>query len=842
MKRILINATQQEELRVAVAEGQHLYDLDIEHKSNIKKRANIYKGVVTRIEPSLEAAFIDFGAERHGFLPLKEVANEYYPTDTADSRPGIKDILRENQEIMVQVEKEERGNKGAALTTFISLAGCYLVAMPNNPKAGGISRRIEGDERDDLREVMNQLDIPENMGIIIRTAGVGKSVEELQWDLNVLKKQWEAIESAFAERSGPFLIHQESDVIIRAIRDYLRKDIAEILVDETEAFEKAKKYVEQLRPDFIRKVKLHTGPIPLFNHFQIERQIESAFEREVQLPSGGAIVIDHTEALTSIDINSARATKGNDIEETALSTNLEAADELARQLRLRDLGGLIVIDFIDMTPARHQREVETRLREALRADRARVQVGRISKFGLLEMSRQRLRPSLGETSQIICPRCKGQGTIRGIESLGISIIRLIAEEALKENRVAHEGLSQIRVQLPIDAATYILNEKREDLNHIESEFKVSVVIIPNKHLETPHYSIERYRLQNQTNEKPVSYQLVNENVNQTLPPHVPLAVLEEKPAVSDQILTNNTPRSEKGLFRRFFTSLFSLPESGAIPTNSQPTISETQSAGMQATPETTITSYSSTTTKRQNKAKQPRKRNRSEQNTNKAKEEVRPIAAEKRKTSSTNNMQASKAPTPTEKNNDNFAPENTKTNSLNDKQETNVSNDEVKTERNRRSRHPSRNTKRHQRPKQNADNSTVTKSNDQTRNTVNTGNGQVSTKNNPTNDIQPEKTKPSMHARHSQPIARVYNEKNPPEQTDYINPAENTVRYPQTTQSNTISSQAAITTIANNVLSDTHSPVNQPTLPLKKHFDANDDTLGNLSTESVVQRDTSGNQ
>ncbi|WP_080260666.1 ribonuclease E, partial [Vibrio parahaemolyticus] len=434
MKRMLINATQKEELRVALVDGQRLFDLDIESPGHESKKANIYKGRITRIEPSLEAAFVDYGAERHGFLPLKEIAREYFPEGyTYQGRPSIKEVLTEGQEVIVQVEKEERGSKGAALTTFISLAGSYLVLMPNNPRAGGISRRIEGDERTQLKAALSTLELPQGMGLIVRTAGVGKSAEELEWDLNVLLNHWSAIKGAADSNPAPFLIHQESNVIVRAIRDYLRRDIGEILIDSNTIYERAKEHIQLVRPDFINRVKKYEGEVPLFSHYQIESQIESAFQREVRLPSGGSIVIDPTEALTSIDINSARATKGGDIEETALNTNLEAADEIARQLRLRDLGGLVVIDFIDMTPVRHQREVENRLREAVRLDRARVQIGRISRFGLLEMSRQRLSPSLAEASHHICPRCRGTGVVRDNESLALSVLRLIEEEALKDN-------------------------------------------------------------------------------------------------------------------------------------------------------------------------------------------------------------------------------------------------------------------------------------------------------------------------------------------------------------------------------------------------------------------------
>ncbi|PVZ87954.1 ribonuclease E [Serratia sp. S1B] len=490
MKRMLINATQQEELRVALVDGQRLYDLDIESPGHEQKKANIYKGKITRIEPSLEAAFVDYGAERHGFLPLKEIAREYFPNNySSHGRPNIKDVLREGQEVIVQVDKEERGNKGAALTTFISLAGSYLVLMPNNPRAGGISRRIEGDDRTELKEALSSLQLPDGMGLIVRTAGVGKSADALQWDLSFRLKHWEAIKKAAEGRPAPFLIHQESNVIVRAFRDYLRPDIGEILIDNPKVLDLAKEHIAALgRPDFTSKIKLYSGEIPLFSHYQIESQIESAFQREVRLPSGGSIVIDTTEALTAIDINSARATRGGDIEETAFNTNLESADEIARQLRLRDLGGLIVIDFIDMTPVRHQREVENRLRDAVRQDRARIQIGRISRFGLLEMSRQRLSPSLGESSHHVCPRCSGTGTIRDNESLALSILRLIEEEALKENT------KEVHAIVPVQVASYLLNEKRDSVSAIEKrQGGVKAIIVPNDQMQTPHYSVLRVR-------------------------------------------------------------------------------------------------------------------------------------------------------------------------------------------------------------------------------------------------------------------------------------------------------------------------------------------------------------
>ncbi len=489
MKRILINATQVEELRVAMVDGQRLYDLDIEVPFREQKKSNIYKGKITRIEPSLEAAFVNYGAERHGFLPFKEISKEYYKSDakTDGGKVSIKDAIKVDQEIIVQIEKEERGNKGAALTSFISLAGRFLVAMPQNPRAGGVSRRIEGEDRDQLKKVLSELNMPEGMGLIVRTAGVGRSTEEMQWDLDYLNQVWLAIEKAAAAKAAPFLIYQESDIVVRALRDHYRSDIGEILIDSQKAYEQAHDFMSMVMPNTLGKLKKFDDDLPLFNRFQIENQIESAFSREVTLPSGGAIVIDHTEALISIDVNSARATRGSDIEDTAKLTNLEAADEIARQLRIRDLGGLIVIDFIDMMQNKNQREVETRLRNAAYDDRARVQIGRISRFGLLEMSRQRLRPSLGESSQIVCPRCIGQGTIRDIEPLSLAVLRLLEEESLKDNT------GKILAKLPIECATYLLNEKRDKIESIEERRKVHLVVIPDPNLETPHFEIERVK-------------------------------------------------------------------------------------------------------------------------------------------------------------------------------------------------------------------------------------------------------------------------------------------------------------------------------------------------------------
>ncbi|MDA9558263.1 ribonuclease E, partial [Vibrio sp.] len=488
MKRMLINATQKEELRVALVDGQKLYDLDIESPGHESKKANIYKGRITRVEASLEAAFVDYGAERHGFLPLKEIARSYFPQGYSNQgRHNIKDVIQEGQEVIVQIDKEERGNKGAALTTRISLAGSYLVLMPNSPKAGGISRRIEGEERAQLKAALDTLDLPRGMGLIVRTAGVGKSAEELEWDLNILINHWDAIQNESSSKDAPFLIHQESNVIVRSIRDYLRPDIGEILIDSNTIYQRVINHIKLVRPDFASRVKKYDGEVPLFTHYQIESQIDSAFQREVRLPSGGSIVIDPTEALTSIDINSARATKGSDIEETALNTNLEAAEEIARQLRLRDLGGLVVIDFIDMSPIKNQREVESRLRDSVHLDRARVQIGRISKFGLLEMSRQRLSPSLAEASHHICPRCTGTGIVRDNESLALSVLRLIEEEALKDNT------SQVVAVVPVEISSYLLNEKRRSINHIERIQDVKLVVVPNPEMETPHYDVVRVR-------------------------------------------------------------------------------------------------------------------------------------------------------------------------------------------------------------------------------------------------------------------------------------------------------------------------------------------------------------
>jgi ribonuclease E len=552
---MLINATQIEEVRVALVRNKRLYDLDIECPTEVKKKGNIYKAVVTRREPSLDAIFVEYGAKRQGFLPLKEIAPEYLsknPEEFGDQKPPITSLIREGQELLIQVDKEERGSKGAALTTYITLAGCYLVLMPNNPNSGGISRRIEGDDRDELRETLNALQMPDNMGLIIRTAGVGKGHDELQADLDMLCNQWQAIKQAYHTQLAPCLIHQEGDVIIRSIRDNLRKSIDEIIIDDQVSYVKAKQYIEQVKPDFLPNLKLYNHTVPLFNFYQIESQIETAFQHEVPLPSGGTLVIDTTEALVSIDINSAKATSGSDIETTALNTNLEAAEEIARQLRLRDLGGLVVIDFIDMSSSKNQREVENRLKEALKADRARIQVGRISRFGLLEMSRQRLRLSLGESAQEVCSRCEGRGKVRNIQSHGLSIIRLIEEETLREKT------AEVHVQLPPEMATFIMNEKREFILNIEKRHGVDVLIIANPYLQLPHYEITRLKEDNLGKSKKPSYSLIQQPAVSAV--RTEDAVKRDEPAVK----TFSLPQGEKippnSFIKRLWNSLFGPSE------------------------------------------------------------------------------------------------------------------------------------------------------------------------------------------------------------------------------------------------------------------------------------------
>ncbi len=567
MKRMLINATQEEELRMALVDGQRLYDLNIEQPSRERKKANIYKGKITRIEPSLEAAFIDYGAERHGFLPLKEISSEYFVEGAkTDGRVNIRDVLREGQDIVVQIDKEERGNKGAALTTFVSLAGRFIVLKPNKPRSGGVSRRITGEDRDLARDSLDQVEIPDGMSVILRTAGIGRGPEELDWDVQNLLGIWNAILKVVVERPSPFLIYQERDAVIRSLRDYMSNDIGEVLIDNKDTFKEARDFVEQVMPHNLRKLKLYEDPVPLFTRYQIESQIESAFAHTVTLPSGGSIVIDHTEALISIDINSARATKGDDIEATALNTNLEAADEIARQLRLRDLGGLIVIDYIDMGPQKNQRAVENRLRDAVRIDRARVQIGKISRFGLLEMSRQRLRPSLGESTNEVCPRCTGMGNIRGVESLALAILRLVGEETRKERT------SKVIAQLPTDVATYLLNEKREWVQSLEDNNDVQIVLIANPGLDTPHYTIRRVR--DDQIELPensgASYKLSEGDDDEAIPTWTDgkapgeqaavIAVAPATPAPPTQRLAEPVAPQKPGIFVRLWRALFGTGE------------------------------------------------------------------------------------------------------------------------------------------------------------------------------------------------------------------------------------------------------------------------------------------
>src|SRR4249920_3447119 len=574
MKRMLFNATQAEELRVAIVDGQKLIDLDIESASKEQRKSNIYKAVITRVEPSLEACFVDYGADRHGFLPFKEISRENL-REGDGGRARIQDVMRDGQELIVQVDKDERGNKGAALTTFISLAGRYLVLMPNNPRGGGVSRRVEGEERNELRDLIAQLEIPQGMSIIGRTAGLGRTLEELQWDLNYLLQLWRAIETASKQQGGAFLIYQESSLVIRAIRDYFHQEIGELLIDTESIYEQARQFMAHVMPANVNRVKLYTDDVPLFSRFQIEHQIETAYSRQVALPSGGAVVIDHTEAMVAVDVNSARATRGADIEETALRTNLEAADEIARQLRLRDLGGLVVIDFIDMENSRNQREVENRLREALRYDRARVQMGKISRFGLMELSRQRLQTSLGETSHMTCPRCHGTGHIRSVESSALHILRILQEEAMKENTAA------LHAQVPVDVATFLLNEKRSEFHAIESRHKVSIVLVPNIHLETPNYTLERRRHDelNQMEPLPASYQLMEQPAEAEKPalpsaepkPQRPQAAVQgiqpEQPAPAP-VAPVTPPKAS--ILQKIFGWLTRKPEEQPTPTRTKP--------------------------------------------------------------------------------------------------------------------------------------------------------------------------------------------------------------------------------------------------------------------------------
>ncbi len=572
MKRMLINASHSEEVRVAMVDGQNLYDLDIENRTRQQIKSNIYKGKISRVEPSLEAAFVDYGVERHGFLPMKEISKIYFKKGSSpSSRLKIQEVISEGQEVIVQVEKEERGNKGAALTTYISLAGRYLVLMPNNPRAGGISRRIEGDDRTELREAMKGLSIPSGMGIIVRTAGVGRGTEELQWDCNYLLQLWKTINEESQKASAPHFLFQESNVIVRAIRDYLRQDVGEVIVDNEEAYALASAFIGTVMPDFKSKVKYYNEEIPLFNRYQVEAQIETAFQREVKLASGGSIVIDVTEALVSIDINSSRATKGGDIEETAFSTNKQAAEEIARQLRLRDVGGLIVIDFIDMLNTKHQREIELKMRQALEIDRARVQVGKISRFGLLEMSRQRLRPSLEETMSRTCPRCMGQGTIRGTRSLALSILRLIEDEAQKESS------REIRVVVPVSIATFLLNEKRNEISNIENRNSIEVTILPDVNLETPHFTVNRIR--NQDDEKSeFSHELLDNLSKVTDKTDISIEGPNDLPKPAVKTLIPNTPApinkhkkiatdTSPGIVKRLWSSVFGTTSAEPIKEN-----------------------------------------------------------------------------------------------------------------------------------------------------------------------------------------------------------------------------------------------------------------------------------
>jgi ribonuclease E len=576
MKRMLFNATQAEELRVAIVDGQKLIDLDIETAGKEQRKGNIYKGVITRVEPSLEAAFVNYGSERHGFLPFKEVSRSYFQSDVDPARARIQDVVREGQELIVQIDKDERGNKGAALTTFISLAGRYLVLMPNNPRGGGVSRRVEGEERNELRDLIASLEVPSGMSIIGRTAGLGRTLEELQWDLNYLLQLWRAIETASRQQAGAFLIYQESSLVIRAIRDYFHQEIGELLVDTESIYEQARQFMAHVMPPNVNRVKLYKDDIPLFSRFQIEHQIETAYARQVPLVSGGAIVIDHTEAMVAIDVNSARATRGADIEETALKTNLEAAEEIARQLRLRDLGGLVVIDFIDMESARNQREVENRLREALRYDRARVQMGKISRFGLMELSRQRLQTSLGETSHMACPRCHGTGHIRSVESSALHILRILQEEAMKENTAS------VQAQVPVDVATFLLNEKRAEFHALEQRLKVSVVLIPNVHLETPNYTVTRLRHDelNQMEPLPPSYQMM-EQPTEPEKPGTPSAEArpQPRPQAAVQGITPEQPAPvpvapaappRPSILQKIFGWLTHKPEREAEPLRTRP--------------------------------------------------------------------------------------------------------------------------------------------------------------------------------------------------------------------------------------------------------------------------------
>ncbi len=606
--RMLINATQAEEVRVAIVNGQVLDNLDTEILGKEQQKANVYKGRITRIEPSLEAVFVDYGGERHGFLPFREVSKLYHKSASESEegeRTSIRDKVYEGQELIIQVEKEARGNKGAALTSFISLAGCYLVLMPLNPNAGGISRRIDGEDRAELREILNQLTIPEGMGVIVRTAGVGRDIKDLQWDLDFLVQQWHAIEKAAAERTGTFLIYQESNVVVRAIRDHLRPEINEILVDSPKVFEDVNTYVRMMRPDYISRVKLYNDSIPLFSRFQIESQIENAMQRDIRLPSGGSCVFDHTEALLSVDVNSAKATKGGDIEETALQTNLEAAEEVARQLRLRDIGGLIVIDFIDMGVLRNQRAVEQKLKEALEVDRARVQIGKISRFGLLEMSRQRLRPSLASARDIVCPRCLGQGTIRGVEVLALNMVRLIEEEAIKE------GTAQVVIEIPVEVATYLINEKRQAIVDIERKHHIRIILLPSQHLETPNYAITRSKKDEsgQLHDEPASYTLASK---QDIPRNTynnPTQLQRPSNVAAVSNMNVNMAPQRKSIIRRFITSILGTEEIAASESVKATTTHAHRSTSTTQRPSQSRYNNNKNRSRQQNRNRPPRQNN-----------------------------------------------------------------------------------------------------------------------------------------------------------------------------------------------------------------------------------------
>jgi ribonuclease E len=667
MKRMLINATHSEELRVALVDGQKLYDLDIEVPAREQKKSNVYKGVITRVERSLEAVFVDYGADRHGFLPFKEISGFSIGLDSVDIKD--KSLIKEGQELVVQVEKEERGNKGAALTSQVSLAGSYLVLMPNNPGAGGISRRIDGENRSALRAVLDQLEIPDTIGLIVRTAGVGKSVEELQWDLNYLTQLWDAISVASEGRKAPYLIFQESNFVIRSIRDYLRADIDEVLIDSTESFGLARDFMQQIMPQYLSRVKLYEDTVPLFTRYQIESQIETAYGREVPLPSGGSIVVDPTEALTSIDINSARATKGADFETTALNINLEAADEIARQLRIRDMGGLFVIDFIDMGPSKNQRLVENRIKEAMKNDRARIQFSRISRFGLLEMSRQRIHSSLTESSLPVCPRCHGQGTIRSVESLSLSVIRILEEEAMKDHT------ARVIVQLPVDCATFVLNEKRAEITQIEKTHNVTLIVVPNKHLETPHFEIERIRTKEVQGDTLASHDRAPIENKRDVQPYQREPVTQQKAVVQNVMPATQQPAPKvaesEGFLKRMISKI--LPSSGSEePVSEKP---------------------------KQNRRPQQNRQQRSKQGEGQNRNRNR-----NRNKNASQNKQGQQNK-PDQKQKQNQAPKQNDPSKADTKQQANARTDQAKPDVNNSDKPPARKRRRTRRPKSNSENS-----------------------------------------------------------------------------------------------------------------------------------------